>query len=146
MDVDDGSTGVIVGVVVVILLLIGAGVGYWFVKGKQGGAGKAGSSPEPVQNQKYDQVPAQDIEAEWFSPAQYFLFVLCRLEELKTDYLRHVSFIGGHSVFSLFCYVDNNKQLTLSHALDVISNISFKWNIKMMIRWMIDDYWKKMLS
>ena len=64
------------------------------------------------------------------SPAQNFLFVLCRLEELKTDYLRHVSFIGGHSVFSLFCYevthIDNNKQLTLSHALDVINNISFK--------------------
>ena len=61
---DDGSSGVIVAVVVVIvLLLIGAGVGYWFVKGKQGGAGKSGSSPEPVQNQKYDQVSAQDIEA-----------------------------------------------------------------------------------
>ena len=57
------SKTVIVVVVVIILLLIGAGVGYWFVKGKQGGAGKAGSSPEPVQNQKYDQVPAQDIEA-----------------------------------------------------------------------------------
>jgi len=62
-DVDDASSGVIVAVVVIILLLIGAGVGYWFVKGKQGGAGKSGSSPEPVQNQKYDQVPAQDIEA-----------------------------------------------------------------------------------
>jgi len=61
---DDGSSGVIVAVVVaIVLLLIGAGVGYWFVKGKQGGAGKSGSSPEPVQNQKYDQVPAQDIEA-----------------------------------------------------------------------------------
>ena len=63
-NVEEGSSGVIAAVVVVIiLLLIGAGVGYWFVKGKQGGAGKAGSSPEPVQNQKYDQVPAEDIEA-----------------------------------------------------------------------------------